>query len=67
MRTPNPYRLLSRQDVEDEYCIPKRFLERAGSAGPASVRFGGYVRYRVCDIEAWLEANVSQQDAPPCR
>jgi len=52
--------LLSRIDVEDQFGIPVRFLEVAVSRGdgPPIVRLGRSVRYRVCDIRAWIECRV---------
>jgi predicted DNA-binding transcriptional regulator AlpA len=35
-----------------------RGLRRAG-AGPRYVRVGGSIRYRLRDIEAWLDANTT--------
>ena len=58
MKIRNTNHLLSRSEVESEYGIPKRFLERAGESGPVAVRFGRYVRYRVRDIEAWIATRL---------
>ena len=53
-------RLLTRIEVENRFGIPKRFLETAVSKGngPEFVRFGRLVRYRVQDIEAWIESCI---------
>ncbi len=53
-------RLLSRVEVEEQYGIPKRYLEVAAMRreGPALIRIGRLVRYRVCDIHKWLEECV---------
>ena len=60
--TQNPNHLLNRDEVESEYGIPKRFLERAGVDGPPVVRFGRYVRYRNSDVEAWIASHVHVRD-----
>lgn len=51
-------RLLSRDEVEERFGIPKRFLELAVARqeGPRFVRIGRLVRYRVEDIRGWIEA-----------
>ncbi|SIO07311.1 helix-turn-helix transcriptional regulator [Vannielia litorea] len=54
-------RLLSRDEVAEIYGISKRFLETAAmrDASPPAVRLGHRtVRYRVADIEAWIEAQT---------
>jgi predicted DNA-binding transcriptional regulator AlpA len=53
-------RLLRRAEVEEQFGIPVRFLELAVSRGngPAIVRLGRSVRYRVCDILDWIEQQV---------
>ncbi len=53
-------RLLSREEVQSIYGIPKRFLEVAvqKSNGPKRVMIGRLVRYRALDIEAWIESCV---------
>ncbi|MGC3940080.1 helix-turn-helix transcriptional regulator [Roseobacter sp. EG26] len=55
--------LLDRSEVEQRFGIPKRFLELAATRGegPKLVRIGRLVRYRVTDIRAWIEQNVSGQ------
>ena len=52
--------MLTRIEVENRFGIPKRFLETAVSKGngPEFVRFGRLVRYRVQDIEAWIESCI---------
>ena len=54
-------RLLTRDEVEARFGISKRFLEvRAMSgAGPKRIYIGRNVRYRVRDIETWIEANAT--------
>lgn len=52
-------RLLSRDEVAETYGISKRFLETSAmrGEGPPMVRLGHRtVRYRVFDIETWIEA-----------
>lgn len=63
MTSPNNMRLLSRAEVEEAYGVPKRYLEVAisMSGGPRFVRIGRLVRYRVCDIEAWIEGSLSPE------
>ncbi len=53
----NPNRLLSRDEVDAIYGIPKRFLELAACKGdgPVFVKVGRLTRYRVADLEAWIE------------
>jgi predicted DNA-binding transcriptional regulator AlpA len=62
MQDPNSDRLLSRTEVEDRFGITKRFLEVATmrSTGPKFVRIGRSVRYRVKDLEAWIDDNTVQ-------
>lgn len=64
MEHDNPNRLVDRTEVEDTWGIPKRFLENAvlRGGGPRIVRIGRLVRYRIKDIEAWIEANASRED-----
>ena len=56
-------RLLDRDEVEEIFGISKRFLELAISrgGGPKLVRIGRLVRYRVKDVEHWIEQQVSDQ------
>ena len=56
-------RLLSREEVDQRFGIPKRFLELAIAKGngPKVVRIGRLVRYRVSDIRQWIEEQVSDQ------
>ena len=53
-------RLLTRAEVQEQFGIPKRFLELAISRGdgPPIVRIGRSVRYRTSDIHTWIDANV---------
>jgi len=55
----NDKRLLTRREIEARYGISKRFLEISAQRGdgPPRIRIGTrMVRYRVTDIEAWLDA-----------
>lgn len=60
MRTENRDYLLSRTEVEAKFGITKRYLELAimHGNGPAYVRIGRLVRYRIRDIESWIDANT---------
>ena len=51
-------RLLNRQEVEERFGIPKRFLEMAvmRGDGPPFIKIGRLVRYRINDIETWITA-----------
>jgi hypothetical protein len=55
----NPQLLLSRDEVEALFGIPKRFLELAAGKknGPIFVKIGRLTRYRVQDVEAWISNN----------
>lgn len=61
--TDSDDRLLTRDEVELRFGIPKRFLELAVSRneGPRFIRIGRLVRYRVSDIRTWIERQVSTQ------
>jgi hypothetical protein len=51
--------LLNRDQVEQRYGIPRRWLELAAhkGEGPPYVVFSRrMVRYRVADLEAWMQA-----------
>ena len=52
----NHLRLLSRDEVEAIYGIPKRFLELAAckGGGPLFVKIGRLTRYRTAELEAWI-------------
>ncbi len=56
MQTSEPDRLLSREEVESQFGLTKRFLELATARGdgPAYVRLGRSVRYRDADIREWI-------------
>ncbi len=54
-----PHKLLSRDEVATVYGIAKRFLEIAACKGdgPVFVKVGRLARYRVQDIEDWINRN----------
>lgn len=60
MQDERKSRLLNRVEVEEQYGIPKRYLEIAAmrGGGPPIVRLGRLVRYRTCDIQNWIEKRV---------
>lgn len=53
-------RLLRRTEVEEQFGISVRFLELAVARGdgPPIVRLGRAVRYRICDVRAWIDQRV---------
>jgi len=53
-------RVLTRDEVEARFGIPKRFLETAihRGTGPTVVRIGRLVRYRVRDVRDWIDAQA---------
>ena len=61
-------RLLSRDEVHAIFGIPKRFLEIAAckGGGPIFVKVGRLTRYRVQDVENWINqhrfSSTSQAD-----
>ncbi|WP_137699325.1 helix-turn-helix transcriptional regulator [Marimonas lutisalis] len=59
LQAMNPDKLLSRAEVEEQYGISKRFLERSMNDGNGVryVRVGRLVRYRASDVVAWIEQN----------
>ncbi len=56
-------RLLNREEVEEQFGIPKRYLETAvcRGDGPRRVQIGRLVRYRQRDIVAWIEENTTPE------
>lgn len=56
-------RLLSRDEVEERYGIPKRFLEKAAcrDEGPRRVKIGRLVKYRPKDVAEWIERNTTPE------
>ncbi len=56
---PSPHLLLSRDEVEAEFGLSRRFLEIAAwrGDGPPMIRIGRRaVRYRRSDVIAWIDA-----------
>ena len=60
MQIKDKERLLTRQEVDERFGIPKRFLELSVNRGdgPPLVKVGRLVRYRVKDIEHWISTCV---------
>lgn len=54
--------LLSVGDLADYLGIPKQTLYqwRSRHYGPPGCRVGKYVRYRLVDVDAWLEAQRNE-------
>ena len=52
-------RLLSEKEVEQFYGITRRWLQkkRCTGGGPIFIKIGKSVRYRISDIESFLEAH----------
>lgn len=68
MTPPTPKRLLSRDDIEAEYGLGRRWLELAAlrGDGPPMRRISArMVRYERAEFEGWLEARrvASTSDA----
>lgn len=59
-------RLLNRDEVEERFGIPKRFLETAAARGdgPRRVQIGRLVKYRPTDIADWIEAQATPVAKP---
>lgn len=60
----SPSQLLTTKQVSRIYGIPKATLEfwRWGKRGPTYVKMGRSVRYKVGEVESWLEANTVESD-----
>ena len=58
MNTP----LLAPDEVAEYYGVPLATLAqwRYLGKGPTSIRVGRHVRYRLEDVESWLEANTKR-------
>lgn len=58
MKQEEAHRLLSRVEVAERFGISRRFLEQAAhrGEGPCIIRIGRSVRYRVSDIENWIDS-----------
>ncbi|UWR12420.1 helix-turn-helix transcriptional regulator [Sulfitobacter mediterraneus] len=61
MKPNSDERLLTRNEVEDRFGIPKRFLEVSAMKreGPPIVRLGRSVRYRPIDVIAWIASQMN--------
>lgn len=57
MKSPEPERLKTRQEIADLYGISRRYLEVAAcrGEGPPMIKIGRSVRYRPSDVVAWLD------------
>lgn len=53
-------RLLSRQDVADYLNVTKSAIEKWGKQGPPMLRVGGTVRYRMADVNKWIEERTNR-------
>ena len=53
----SPDRLISRDEVDETFGIPKRFLEikACTGGGPAFIKVGRLTKYRVKDVLDWIE------------
>ena len=62
MKSEKDERLLTRDQVEDRFGIPKRFLEISAMTGdgPSIVRIGRSVRYRPVDVIAWIGKQTTE-------
>ena len=63
MQSNTSERLLSRDEVEEQFGIPKRFLEVSACRGdgPRRVQIRRLVKYRPKDITAWIDANTTPE------
>jgi predicted DNA-binding transcriptional regulator AlpA len=61
MKSDRDERLLTRNQVEDRFGIPKRFLEVSvmKGEGPPIVRLGRSVRYRPRDVISWIATQMN--------
>lgn len=64
MKLESNDRLLTRDEVDERFGIPKRFLEICvmHKTGPRIVRIGRLVRYRAQDIYNWIDRNSSGEE-----
>lgn len=56
-------RLLSKNELADYLGIPHRTVDewRRRGRGPRGVRVGKHVRYRLADVDAYLEQNADPE------
>ncbi|HZQ80071.1 MAG TPA: helix-turn-helix domain-containing protein [Acidimicrobiia bacterium] len=61
-------RLLRVEEVAEILSVPVKTLYqwRYKGTGPVGVRVGRHLRYRVADVEAWVEERVADKRAGPC-
>jgi excisionase family DNA binding protein len=57
--------LLTSADVSDRLLVPTRTLDQWAyqHKGPAYIRVGRHRRYRLEDVEAWLDAHTVETSA----
>ena len=55
-------KLLSSRELADYLGIPLEttYMWRARRTGPRGIRVGRHVRYRLADVQAWLEAHADE-------
>lgn len=55
----SPDRLIGRDEVDEIFGIPKRFLEIVAckGGGPPFVKIGRLTKYRVRDVLSWIESH----------
>ncbi|MGY1730641.1 helix-turn-helix transcriptional regulator [Geodermatophilus sp. SYSU D01045] len=60
-------KLLSQQDVADLFGVPLATVRywRVQRTGPRAAVIGKHVRYRECDVEAWLAQQFERATAGP--
>ena len=64
--TPPAPATLETRDAANYLGVTASFLraKRLGTGGPAFVRFGRSIRYRIRDLDKWLEKHVVRPAAP---
>lgn len=57
-QVPHDERLLTRTEVQQYFGLSRRFLEVSASHGdgPAQIKIGRSVRYKVSDLREWIDA-----------
>ncbi len=58
-------KLLAPDQVAEILQIPKAtlFAWKATGSGPRVAKIGKHLRYRLCDVEAWVERQIAAQNA----